>query len=137
MKKEELLKLYENYNNEDLISYAINSIQEYNVIQKSEEVAKRILEANNINFYYLHEDFKRNLKKMLFCVRMRGIRLPENCGMTNITVEDIIERIKENEVCQINMYQKDKKFSFEDINTLYDNIIHQYESFMNEGKSLK
>ena len=131
MKKDKFLKQYENYTNEELISYAIDGINHYSVIEKSEMIAKRLLEAYGINFYYMHENFKSNIRRLMMCLKMRGLNLPENAYLNDITTEDIIERISENEAFQESLC---KDYDFKGISSLYEAIINKCQNIMDEGK---
>ena len=131
MTKEELLKIYENYSNDDLRDSVIEGISEYDILTKSEMIAKKILETYGIKFYYVHEDFKRNVKKMMLCARIRGITLPESVYYGEITLEDIIERISENEAFQESLC---KDYDFKGIISLYEAIINKCQNIMDEGK---
>ena len=134
MTREELLKIYENYSNEDLRDSIISVINEYGILTKSELVAERILETYGIKFYYIHENFKRNVKRMILCARIRGIVLPENANYVEITLEDVIERISENESFQECMF---KNYDFKGISSLYEEVINKCKTIMDGGKVFK
>ena len=131
MKKEELLNLYKNYSDDEIRDFLISGIEEYKVIEVSERIASNLLNRYGMNFYMQHENFKNNIKRLMLCARIRGIYIPTENISFDITKDDIIERIRENEVLDIEEY-KDIP-----LDNVYETIVSKVECMLDEGRIIR
>lgn len=133
MKKDELLYLYQDYSDLEILNLFLNAVDQYQIIEQSEMIAKSILERNGITFYLQHEGFKKNIRRLAICAKIRKINI-NSINYSEITTEDIIERIRENEARDFKNLSEDE---FKKKSILYEQIILKYESLINEGKIFK
>lgn len=149
--------IYQDVNNSELEEMLISNIIRYNVLVKSEQIAKVILDKYGQRFISQNKGFKESYNDLLLCAKLRGVRIPYEYSNVSVELDDIVERIRENEVGVIDIIRKyassyygylgegvfseDKSFDNyqglnkrqEEISALYDTIVS--DILMSYGKT--
>ena len=130
MKYETIAKKYDGLTKNKLYEMLITNSYKYYTITISEEKARKILELYGLPFHYQHQTFKHEFLRLIFYVRANGIDLPLDSVGFDISYDDIMERILENEE-----YDKQRlgDSTYKEISSLYDDAILKCHTFMDEG----
>ena len=69
---------------------------------ESEKIAKEILDKHARYLFHRNESFKLNYSKLLRCAKLRGLDYNSSIKYAEATLDDIINRIKENCTAEVN-----------------------------------
>lgn len=95
-RKKNLLKKFNDIDNETLSKYLSEEIYKYYVLKKSTDLAKEILLKYNITIYSNTNDYIFNRYEILLeLAKLRNIQIPFTESIVEVTNIDIISRIKE------------------------------------------
>ena len=100
-----ILRLYKDYSNEEILKMVLESLPRYIKLVKSEEIAKEILKEYNtvLLSFSPNSYFKKQHQKLMVCAKLREISIPDEAYDVLVTVNDIIERIKETQSEEISI----------------------------------
>lgn len=95
-RKKNLLKKFEQIDNETLLDFMKQEITTYIKLEKSELIAKKILLKHGINTYgSINEQLKNRFHILHELTNLRNIKIPKSYYQTEISDIDIITRINE------------------------------------------
>lgn len=159
-KKElEILKLYSGFSDERIKEMYMIGIIPYLTLVKSERIARKLLNEYGIFFYYQHEELKHEFRQIFNCMRLRNLTFFPSVMDVEVNLEDVVERIRENEAKRIddihkyiylkyhnklNSYdreipeiKKELDILMNDVMLLYDSIVNDLETKAQEKKFVK
>lgn len=146
--------LLKEYTDEKLEEILIDSTIKYYTILESEKEAKSVLKEYKQEYFDVHQEFKKHYFTLREYARSRNIIMPFNSMNFEITMEDVIERLRESEAGYIaliyrhadnyygylgcGVFEKDNNTSLDEnvganirakeIEDIYEEIINNYEN---------
>lgn len=125
---------------------ASHMMPRYYALVKSEEIAKDILESNNLTFYELLTDRKKRYESFLSYIEVEGLDECLDNVDYKVSTKDVINRIDEQlsyEITQIEKAYKckDEEYMYADISVIIQEKIRKYdrikENYILENRSKK
>ena len=96
---DQLLSLFENYSDEEILRKINENIYFYRRLKKIEPLVIEILNKYGVQYYRTFESFKQFFEKVLYCAKLRKIKY-RNVEY-RIRINDLIEMIKINRDLEI------------------------------------
>lgn len=105
--QQRILDLYKDISNEELKeNLSEYFIPQYNLLLKTESIARFILASYGQIFVYQHSDFKKAYSDMITCAGLRKVKVHYEYGNVEVSMEAIIVRILENKAAVIQSVQE-------------------------------